>query len=53
VAVLIDALLFERISRLRERFDYLTDRLAAGFAATPMDEGLAEIDAAVAAERQR
>ncbi|HRE17494.1 MAG TPA: type II toxin-antitoxin system Phd/YefM family antitoxin [Rhodocyclaceae bacterium] len=51
VAALVDARLFERIRRMQGRFDALCQRIEAGFAATPEDEGLAEIEAAVAAER--
>jgi hypothetical protein len=44
--------LFARIiRRMRDRFDTLSDRIAAAYAETPMDEGLAEIDSAVAEER--
>lgn len=52
VAVLIDAELFARIRRLRERFDALSERIATAYAEVPEDEGMAEIDAAVAEERQ-
>ena len=51
VAALVDARLFERIRRMQERFDALCKRIEAGFAAVPEADGLAEIDAAVAAER--
>lgn len=53
VAALVDVKLYERIRRQRARFDALSDRLAGGFAALPPDEGMAEIEAAVAAERPR
>ena len=53
VAALVDAELFARIRRFRERFDALSARVAEAYADVPMDEGLAEIDAAVAAERQQ
>lgn len=53
VAALVDAELFARIQRMRERFDSLSERIAQGYAEVPVEEGLAEIDAAVAAERQR
>ena len=53
IAVLVDARLFERIRRMQGRFDDLSKRLAQGFAVTPQDAGLAEIDAAVQAERPR
>jgi prevent-host-death family protein len=51
VAALVDAELFERIRRMRERFDRLSAEFAAGFEGRPEDEVLAEIDAAVEAER--
>lgn len=53
IAALVDARLFERIRRMQVRFDALSQRLAQGFAATPQEEGLAEIEAAVQAERPR
>jgi len=51
VAALVDAELFARIRRMRDRFDALSARIAEAYAEVPMDEGLAEIDAAVATER--
>lgn len=51
VAALVDAELFARIRRMRERFDQLSDRLASDFSTIPVDEGLAEIDAIVSQER--
>jgi prevent-host-death family protein len=51
VAVLIDAQLFERIRRMQDRFDALCKRIEQGFSETPEQDGLAEIDAAVQAER--
>jgi prevent-host-death family protein len=51
VAALVDAELFQRIRRMRERFDRLSAEFAAGFEGRPEDEVLAEIDAAVEAER--
>jgi prevent-host-death family protein len=51
VAALVDARLFERIRRLQARFDGLCERIEAGYAEVPDAEGLAEIDAAVAASR--
>ena len=51
VAALVDAELFARIRRMRERFDALAGRIAEAYAQVPMEEGLAEIEAAVAAER--
>ncbi len=53
VAALVDAELFARIRRMRERFDALSERIAEAYAAVPADEGTAEIDAAVAAERKQ
>jgi prevent-host-death family protein len=53
VAALVDAELFARIRRIRERFDELSARVSEGYADVPAEEGLAEIDAAVAAERKR
>ena len=51
VAALVDAQLFARIRRMQARFDSLSQRIEAGFAATPETEGLTEIDAAVADAR--
>lgn len=51
VAALVDAELFARIRRLRDRFDALTSRLADAYATVPPEQGMAEIDAAVAAVR--
>jgi prevent-host-death family protein len=53
VAALVDAELFARIRRMRERFDALCNRIAESYAETPVDEGLAEIEAAVARERAK
>ncbi|MEJ8836098.1 type II toxin-antitoxin system Phd/YefM family antitoxin [Ramlibacter sp. AN1133] len=53
VAALVDAELFARIRRMRERFDALSARIADAYAGVEPEEGLAEIDAAVAAERAR
>lgn len=53
VAALVDAELFARIRRMRERFDELSSRVAEDWADVPADEGMAEIDAAVARERRR
>lgn len=52
VAVLVDAELFARIRRMRERFDALSSRIAEAYADVPPEQGMAEIDAAVARERQ-
>lgn len=53
VAALVDAELFARIRRMRERFDALSDRIAQSYADVPVDQGLNEIDSAVASERRR
>ena len=53
VAALVDAELFARIRRMRDRFDALSNRIAEAFVETPVEEGMAEIDALVAAERKR
>ncbi len=53
VAALVDAELFARIRRMRDRFDALSDRIAEAYAPVPMEEGLAEIDSVVAQERKR
>ncbi len=52
VAALIDARLFERIRRMQGRFDTLCQRIEEGFSSVPEAEGMAEIDAALAAERR-
>lgn len=51
VAALVDAQLFERIRRMRDRFDELTNKIAEDFRDIPMEEGMAEIDAAIARKR--
>ena len=53
VAALVDARLFERIRRMQGRFDALCQRIEAGYAGVPQDEGLAGIDAAVAKVRKK
>lgn len=52
VAALVDAELFGRIRRMRERFEALSARIAAAYANVPEADGMAEIDAAIAAERK-
>lgn len=52
VAALVDAELFGRIRRLRERFDALTGQLAEAYEHVPPEQGMAEIDLAVAEERR-
>jgi prevent-host-death family protein len=51
VAALVDAEFFARVNRIRDRFDDLANRIAEDYAQTPLEVGLAEIDAAVAAQR--
>lgn len=51
VAVLIDTDLFERIRRMQDRFDELARRFAEAYADVPTEEGIAEIDRAVAKAR--
>jgi prevent-host-death family protein len=53
VAALVDAELFGRIRRLRDRFDALSSRIAQAYADVPAEEGQAEIDSAVRRERRR
>jgi len=53
VAALVDAELFARIRRMRDRFDALSGRIAEAYADVPAAKGMAEIDAAVARERRR
>lgn len=52
VAVLVDPQIFERICRMQARFDALCGRIERGYASEPQEAGLAEIEAAVAAERE-
>jgi len=52
VAALVDAELFARIRRMRDRFDALSARIAEAYAEVPAEEGITEIDAAVAEERK-
>ena len=53
VAALVDAELFARIRRMQERFEALSGRISEAYAGVPVEEGLAEIETAVAAERKR
>jgi prevent-host-death family protein len=52
VAALVDAELFSRIRRMRDRFDELSVRIAESYGNVPTQEGLAEIDATAAKQRQ-
>jgi prevent-host-death family protein len=51
VAALVDAELFARIRRMQDRFDELSRQVAEAFSDVPEEQGLAEIDAAVAEVR--
>ncbi len=53
VAALVDADLFARIRRMRDRFDALAQRIEEAYAEVPVEEGLAEIDALMKRERAR
>jgi len=53
VAALVGADLFARIRVMRDRFDQLSSRVAEAYTDVPADQGLAEINAAVARERRR
>ncbi len=47
VAALVDAQLFDRIRRFKERFDTLSQQIADAYVDVPEQEGLDEIDAIV------
>ncbi len=53
VAALVDADLFARIRRMRERFEELSGRVAAAYVEVPQDEGLAAIERAVKRTRRK
>jgi len=53
VAALVGADLFARICAMRDRFDELSHRVAEAYIDVPADQGMAEIDAAIAQERRR
>ena len=53
VAALVDAELFARIRRMKDRFDAVSNRIAKAYSETGEEEGLAEIDSAVAKERAK
>jgi len=44
VAALIDAQLFDRICRFKERFNNLSQLISESYANVPSEEGMAEID---------
>jgi prevent-host-death family protein len=52
VAALVDAELFARIRRMRERFDALSAHISDAYAGVPADKGMAEIDRAVKRARR-
>lgn len=47
VAALVDAQLFDRIRRFKERFDTLSQQITDAYVGVPEQEGLDEIDAIV------
>jgi prevent-host-death family protein len=51
VAALVDANLFDRIRRMRDRFDELCESMARAYEGVPVEQGLAEIAAVIAEER--
>jgi prevent-host-death family protein len=51
VAALIDVDRFARIRKANETFEEMSGKMAAAYATVPIEEGLAEIDAAIAAAR--
>ena len=53
IAALVNAELFARVRRMRDRFDALCERIAASYSEVPQEEGLADVDAAVASERNQ
>jgi len=53
VAALVYAGLFARIRAMRDRFDQLSNRVAEAYADVPVEQGMAEIDAAIKKERRR
>jgi prevent-host-death family protein len=51
VAALIDAQLFDRIRRFKDRFNALSQRMAEAYAQVSPEEGMEEIDAIVSENR--
>ena len=51
VAALVDVALFERIQKLDDEFERLTNELAKAFEAVPPEEGMKWVDEAVEAAR--
>ena len=52
VAALVDSRLFDRIRRMQGRFDALCERIEHGFDEVSEAEGMAEIEAAIAEDRE-
>ncbi len=52
VAALVDAELFARIRRMQECFEALSRRISDAYAGVAEEEGIVEIEAAVAEERK-
>lgn len=53
VAALVDAAMFERIRRMQQRFDALSERLAKAYEPVAEDAGTAEIDRVSARARRQ
>ena len=51
MAALVDAQLFDRIRRFKNKFDALSQKIADVYAVIPEEEGLSEIDALVSDTR--
>lgn len=51
VAALVDAQLFDRIRRFKNRFDTLSQQIADAYVNVPLQEGMDEIDAIVSEVR--
>ena len=51
VAALVDAQLFDRIRRFKNRFDTLSQQITDVYAVIPEEEGLSEIDAIASGTR--
>ena len=51
VAALVDAQLFDRIRRFKDRFETLSQQIVDAYATVPEEEGLDEIDALVSETR--
>jgi prevent-host-death family protein len=53
VAALVDARMFERLQRMQARFEALCERIEQGFAKVAEEDGIKEINAALAVERKK